>query len=133
MDSAIKTKAVKAEVKQEENVKVEEKFYILDSKVKIKEEKKPELAEICPRKLDIDNFSSSQAEPGPSTSRVVAEVRVRAPPPAPFKIEDPFDLARRARFSPPPPPADRAKRRSVPGGHDSARPRLKFEPYQARR
>ena len=84
-------------------------------------------------KIEVDPLQAVAAEPGPSFARVVAEVRGNTPPPAPLKYEDPFDLAPRARFLPPPPLADRAKRRSIPGGHDSARRRLKFLPYQARR
>ena len=133
MYSTKRVDAVKEEAKEESDVKVEETVYIIDSKVEVKEEKKPELAILRPLKLGIDDQSSSQAEPRPSTSQAVAEVRVGVPPPAPIKFEDPFDLAPRARYSPPPPPADRVKQRSVPGGHESAKPRLKFEPYQARR
>ena len=129
MSSAKKEEAVvKAEADCEE-VKVESSVFIIDSGI----EKKPELATVCPLKVEIDSFQAIAAEPGPSLSRVVAEVRVNTPPPAPLKYEDPFDLAPRARYSPPPPPADRAKRRSIPGGHESAKPRLKFLPYQARR
>ena len=131
MDSAKDPKAVKIEPKEEPDVKIEHQVYTIDQKI----EQKPELATVRPLNVPVSSFRSYQAEPSPSSSRVVAEVRVHAPPPAPVKFEDfdPFDLAPRARFSPPPPPADRAKRRSVPGGHDSARPRLKFSPYQARR
>ena len=128
MDSTKKEEAiVKAEADSE--VKIESSCFIIDSGI----ERKPELATIRPLKVEVDDFRAFAAEPGPSSSRAVAEVRVNAPPPAPLKYEDPFDLAPRARYSPPPPPADRAKRRSVPGGHESARPRLKVAPYQARR
>ena len=85
------------------------------------------------KKEPIDNFCSFQAEPQPSTSRAVAEVRVSTPPLQPDLKFDPFELAPRGRFSPPPPPADRARRRSVPGGHSSATPRRKFQPYQHQR
>ena len=131
MSSAKDPKAVKVEPKEEDpDIKIEQQVFTIDQKV----EQKPELATIRPLRIPVDSCRSYQAEPSPSSSRVVAEVRVHAPPPAPVKFEeDPFDLGPRARFSPPPPPADRAKRRSVPGGHDSARPRLKFSPYQARR
>ena len=127
MNSAKKeAAAVKVE---EEDVKIEEQVIFIDQKVELK----PELATVRPLSV-VDDLSTRQAEPSPSTSRVVAEVRFQNPTPAPFDFkEDPFDLAPRARFSPPPPPADRAKIRSVPGGHASAKPRLKFEPYQARR
>ena len=131
MDSTKEEKAVKIEPKEEPDIKIEHQLYVIDQKI----EEKPELATVRPLTVPVDSFRSYQAEPSPSSSRVVAEVRVQAPPPAPVKFEDadPFDLAPPARFSPPPPPADRAKRRSVPGGHDSARPRIKFSPYQARR
>ena len=131
MSSAIPCKqeaVVKAEADSEE-VKIEQSVFVIDPEV----ERKPDLATIRPLKVEIDPLQVITAEPGPSSARVVAEVRVNTPPPAPFKVKDPFDLAPRARYSPPPPPADRAKRRSVPGGHESARPRLKFLPYQARR
>ena len=109
-----------------------EEVFIIDNKT----EEKVDLAKVCPLKLEpIANFEDSTAEPKPSTSRaaVLAEVRLGAPPPAPDLKWDPFELAPRAQFSPPPPPADRAKRRSVPGGHASAIPRLKFLPYPPRR
>ena len=110
-----------------------EEVFVIDEKVKVK----VDLAKVRPLQLKeepIDNFQDSTAEPKPSTSRAtVAEVRLGAPPPAPDLKWDPYDLAPRARFSPPPPPADRAKRRSVPGGHASAKPRIKYLPYQSRR
>ena len=80
----------------------------------------------------VDDFSGFEAEPQPSSSRAIAEVRVATPPLPEVKF-DPFCFAPRGRFLPPPPPADRARRRSVPGGHASATPRLKFQPYQHRR
>ena len=125
-----KEAVVKAEADSEE-IKIEQAVFAIDDSVEVK----PDLATVRPLKLEVNDLTAASAEPIPSTSRAVAEVRVGPPPPAPlkFEIEDPFSLAPRARFSPPPPPADRAKRRSVPGGHDSARPRLKYLPYQARR
>ena len=108
---------------------IKEEVFIIDDEVKV------DLAKVRPLKLEPVDRDIAHAEPQPSSSSAaVAEVRLNAPPPAfdDFKV-DPFQLAPRARFSPPPPPAERAKRRSVPGGHDSARPRLKFLPYQARR
>ena len=131
MSSAnIKREAViKAEADSEVEVKIEQAVFCIDSDI----EEKPNLATVRPLKIEVDSLEATAAEPGPSTSRAVAEVRVGAPPPAPIKYEDPFALAPRARHSPPPPPADRAKRRSVPGGHESARPRLKYWPYQHRR
>ena len=132
MDSAnIKREAViKAEADSEVEIKIEQAVYCIDSDI----EEKPNLATVRPLKLEIDDLATVAAEPQPSTSRAVAEVRVGLPPPAPIKKEeDPFALAPRASRSPPAPPADRAKRRSVPGGHESARPRLKYWPYQHRR
>ena len=128
MSSACKKEA-SVKVEANSNIKEEESVFIIDASV----EEKPDLAIIRPLKLEVDSLEAIDSEPGPSVARAVAEVRVGTPPPAPIKYEDPFALAPRARFSPPPPPADRAKRRSVPGGHDSARPRLKYLPYQARR
>ena len=126
----IKREAViKAEADSEVEVKIEHAVYCIDDSI----EEKPNLATVRPLKLEIDNLATVAAEPQPSTSRAVAEVRVGLPPPAPIKYEDPFALAPRASRSPPAPPADRAKRRSVPGGHESARPRLKYWPYQHRR
>ena len=123
MDSTKKMEADKAEIK------IEEEAYIINGDIK------PSLATVRPLKLEpVVDFNATQAEPAPCCSSVLAEVRVQAPPPdfKDFKL-DPFDLAPRARHSPPPPPAFRAKRRSVPGGHASATPRLKYQPYQARR
>ena len=126
MDSSYEAKAVKAEVK------IEEEVFCIDGD-DVKPDIKPSLATVRPLKLEpVDDFGTAQAEPAPSSSSMVAEVRFQAPLPPDQKF-DPFDLAPRARFSPPPPPAFRAKRRSVPGGHASATPRLKFQPYQARR
>ena len=124
-----KEAVVKAEADSE--VKIEQCVFGIDDSIEVK----PDLATVRPLKLEVNDFTATSAEPIPSTSRAVAEVRVGPPPPAPFKFEseDPFSLAPRASRSPPPPPADRAKRRSVPGGHESARPRLKYWPYQHRR
>ena len=122
--------AVKAEADSEVDIKIEQAIFAIDDS---DIEEKPNLATVRPLKIEVDPLEATTAEPSPSTSRAVAEVRVGAPPPAYIKYEDPFALAPRARYSPPPPPADRAKRRSVPGGHESARPRLKYWPYQHRR
>ena len=126
MSSAIKAEAVKAEVKEDPDIIIKEEVYA----IKEEEDSEPDLATVRPIRIEQEY----QAEPRPSTSRaVVAEVRVHAPPPAQEFKFDPFELGPRPRSSPPPPPAYRAKRRSVPGGHASAQPRLKFQPYQARR
>ena len=129
MDSAIKREADNGTQVKEEEV------FIIDNK----DEVKVDLARVRPLKIEqpIDEFRAAEAEPKPSTSRaaVLAEVRLHAPPPGPEDFKwDTYELAPRGnRLSPPPPPADRAKRRSVPGGHASATPRLKFSPYQTRR
>ena len=128
MDSPSQAEAVKAEVKEEDIIIKEEVFTIKE------EEEKPDLATIRPLTSEPVVRDSIQVEPTPSTSRAaVAEVRVYAPPPAQEFKYDPFNLAPRSRVSPPPPPAFKAKRRSLPGGHASAQPRLKFQSYQARR
>ena len=121
--------------KPEAALKIEPKEEIKEETFKI-EEDPIHLVTIRPIKIEkepIDNFQGINAEPQPSTSQAVAEVRVDTPPLPPDFKWDPFELAPRGRFSPPPPPADRAKRRSIPGGHASATPRLKFSPYQPRR
>ena len=101
MDSTKKMEAGKAEIK------IEEELYVIDGD--IKPEFKPSLATVRPLKIEpVDDFSAAQAEPAPSSSSVLAEVRFWAPPPPDQKF-DPFDLAPRARYSPPPPPAFRAK------------------------
>ena len=128
MDSPSQAEAVKAEVKEEDIIIKEEVFTIKE------EEEKPDLATIRPLTSEPVVRDSIQVEPTPSTFRAaVAEVRVYAPPPAQEFKYDPFDLAPRSGVSPPPPPAFKAKRRSLPGGHASAQPRLKFQSYQARR
>ena len=122
MDPAIKDEACG-------DIQVKEEVYVIEDEVKV------DLAKIRPLKLEPVKNEVTIAEPQPShLSAAVAEVRLQAPAPAPIDYKwDPFNFAPRARFSPPPPPANWAKRRSVPGGHDLARPRLKFAPYQARR
>ena len=106
---------------KEETFKIEEPIHLVTIRpLEIKKEE------------EVNDFRGFEAEPQPSSSQAVAEVRVDAPPPPDFKW-DPFELAPRGRLSPPPPPAERAKRRSVPSGHASATPRLKFLPYQPRR
>ena len=130
MSSAIRAEAVKAEIKEDPDLIIKEEVFV----IKEEEDSKPDLATVRPIQIEKTEQDCLQAEPRPSTSRaVVAEVRVHAPPPAQDLKFDPFDLGPRPRSSPPPPPAYRAKRRSVPGGHASAQPRLKFQPYQARR
>ena len=128
MYSASRAEAVKAKIKEEDIIIKEEVFTIKE------EEEKPDLATIRPLTSKPVVRDSIQVEPTPSTSRAaVAEVRVYAPPPAQEFKYDPFNLAPRSRVSPPSPPAFKAKRRSLPGGHTSAQPRLKFQSYQARR
>ena len=121
-----------SKLKLEAGVKVEpqpkEEEFIIDSEDEIKIEP----ARIRPVK--VEDFKFLEAEPRPSTSgAALAEVRLQAPPAAPDYKWDPYELGPRANRLSPPPPADRAKRRSVPGGHASAKPRIKFVPYQPRR
>ena len=111
--------------------KEEESFEIKEEPIHLVTLRPAEVEELK-KEEPIDDFQCLQAEPQPSTSRAVAEVRVSTPPLPEFKV-DPFCFAPRGRFSPPPPPADRARRRSIPGGHASATPRLKFQPYQHKR
>ena len=126
-----------APVKQEvADIKVEpkEEVFVINEEV---EDSPVELQTILPLKLDIpvNKISSIEVEPRPSTSRAVLAKVVchqNRPLTQPFKY-DLFDLAPRARFSPPPPPTDQVKRRSIPGGHASATPKVKFSPYQVRR
>ena len=99
-----------------------------------------ELQQIKPLKIKtpVHDIASVDAKPKPSSSRaVLAEVVVchNRPLAPPFvKQEDnPFELAPKARLSPPLVPANMVKRRKVPNGHASAKPRLKVCPYQARR
>ena len=117
--------------KLEAGIKVEpqqEEEFIIDSE----DEVKIEPARIRPVK--VEDLKFFEAEPKPSTSgAALAEVRLQAPPAAPEYKWDPYELGPRASRLSPPPPADRAKRRSVPGGHASAKPRIKFVPYQPRR
>ena len=125
-------------MKSEADCKIEPKEEVKEEEFEIKIEEDPiVLATVRPIDLvkpePVDDFRSFQAEPQPSSSRAIAEVRVATPPLPPEVKFDPFDLAPRGRFSPPPPPADRARRRSVPGGHSSATPRRKFHPYQHQR
>ena len=92
------------------------------------------LAMVRPLKLEPVSNPQVDAKPSPSTSRaVLAEVKVESFDPAPPLKWDLYELAPRSCLSPPPPPADQVKRRSVPGGHASATPRLKYAPYQTRR
>ena len=123
----LSTQKLEAGLKIEPDIK-EETFKIEDD---------IQLVTIRPLKVEkkepVNDFRRIDVEPQPSTSRAVAEVRVDTPPLPPDFKWDPFELAPRGRFSPPPPPADRAKRRSIPGGHASATPCLKFLPYQPRR
>ena len=52
--------------------------FVIDKKI----EEKVDLARVRPLKLEpVDDYKDSTAEPQPSTSRAVAEVRLNAPPP----------------------------------------------------
>ena len=118
MDSSSKP-GPPAEVKIEE-----EHFYIGRGR----EEAIPFKKEVAP--VPVEDFSARPEEPQPSTSTQVAEIRcsgdttVKEEP----DDDDPYDLSPTAQVKWDP-PADAAKRRSVPGGCDSKKPRLKRFPH----
>ena len=117
-----------------EEVEVKEKVFIINNKT---ENFPIQLQRIRPINLEVpvNNISSLDAKPQPSTLRagLAKEVCHKGPPAQPFFKQDPYDLAPRGCFSPPPPPAEWVKCCLLPGGHASATPRLRFCPYQARR
>ena len=85
-------------MKQEADLKIEPKREIKEEEFEIKIEEDPIiLATIRPIDLvkpePVDDFRSFQAEPQPSSSWAIAEVRVSAPPLQPEVKFDPFDLA----------------------------------------
>ena len=108
-------------------VKIEEEHYLIGTAPRRRGR-----AEAIPFKREValvavEDFSSRQEEPQPSTSAQVAEVRYRGD----VKEEpddDPYDLSPTAQVKWDP-PADAAKRRLVPGGCDSKKPRLKRFPH----
>ena len=102
-------------------VKIEETHYIIGAAPpgqRRRAEAIPFKREVAP--VPIEDFSSQPEEPQPSTSAQVAEVRymsnvaVKEEEP-----EDPYDLSPAAQVKWDP-PADAAKRRSVPGGWNPA-------------
>ena len=105
-------------------VKIEEEHYHIG---RGRAEAIPFKREVAP--VAVEDFESRTEEPQPSTSTQVAEVRFRGD--ATIKEEpedDPYDLSPTAQVKWDP-PADAAKRRSVPGGCDSKKPRLKRFPH----
>ena len=105
-------------------VKIKEEHYCIG---RGRAEAIPFKREVAP--VAVEDFSSRPEEPQPSTSTQVAEIRYRGD--ATVKEEpddDPYDLSPTAQVKWDP-PADAAKRRSVPGGCDSKKPRLKRFPH----
>ena len=110
-------------------VKIEEEHYLIGTapRRRGRAEAIPFKREVAP--VAVEDFSSRPEEPQPSTSTQVAEIRCGSD--ATVKEEpdddDPYDLSPTAQVKWDP-PADAAKRRSVPGGCDSKKPRLKRFP-----
>lgn len=106
-------------------VKIEEEHFYIGRRGR--EEAIPFKKEVAP--VPVEDFSALPEEPQPSTSTQVAEIRcsgdttVKEEP----DDDDPYDLSPTAQVKWDP-PADAAKRRSVPGGCDSKKPRLKRFP-----
>ena len=110
-------------------VKIEEEHFCIGTapRRRGRAEAIPFKREVAP--VAVEDFSSRPEEPQPSTSTQVAEIRYRGD--ATVKEEpddDPYDLSPTAQVKWDP-PADAAKRRSVPGGCDSKKPRLKRFPH----
>ena len=108
-------------------VKIEEEHYLIGTapRRRGRAEAIPFKREVAP--VAVEDFSSRPEEPQPSTSAQVAEIRYRGD----VKEEpddDPYNLSPTAQVKWDP-PADAAKRRSVPGGCDSKKPRLKRFPH----
>ena len=115
---------------QPAKVKIEEEHFLIGTapRRRGRAEAIPFKREVAP--VAVDDLSAQQEEPQPSTSTQVAEIRCRGD--ATVKEEpdddDPYDLSPTAQVKWDP-PADAAKRRSVPGGCDSKKPRLKRFPH----
>ena len=110
-------------------VKIEEEHFCIGTapRRRGRAEAIPFKREVAP--VAVEDFSSRPEEPQPSTSTQVAEIRYRGD--ATVKEEpddDPYDLSPTAQVKWDP-PADAAKRRSVPGGCNSKKPRLKRFPH----
>ena len=103
-------------------VKIEEEHYCIG---RGRAEAIPFKREVAP--VAVEDFSSRPEEPQPSTSAQVAEIRYRGDVAVKEPNEDPYDLSPAAQVKWDP-PADAAKRRSVPGGWNSKKPRIKRFP-----
>ena len=110
-------------------VKIEEEHYLIVTappRRRGRAEAIPFKREVAP--VAVEDFSSRPEEPQPSTSAQVAEIRYRGDDAVKEEPDDdPYDLSPTAQVKWDP-PADAAKRRSVPGGCDSKKPRLKRFP-----
>ena len=116
-------------------VKIEEEHYCIGTapRRRGREEAIPFKREVAP--VAVEDFESRTEEPQPSTSTQVAEIRFRGDATIKEEPEDnpydltalrPYDLTAQVKWDP---PADAAKRRSVPGGCNSKRPRIKRFPH----
>ena len=105
-------------------VKIEEEHYLIGTapRRRGRAEAIPFKREVAP--VPVEDFSSQPEEPQPSTSAQVAEVRCMSNVAVKEEPEDPYDLSPAAQVKWDP-PADAAKRRLVPGGWNSKRPRIK--------
>ena len=114
---------------QPAEVKIEEEHFLIGTapRRRGRAEAIPFKREVAP--VPVEDFSSQPEEPQPSTSAQVAEVRYRSDVAVKEEEpEDPYDLSPAAQVKWDP-PADAAKRRSVPGGCDSKKPCLKRFPH----
>ena len=110
---------------QPAEVKIEEEHFLIGTapRRRGRAEAIPFKREVAP--VTVDNLSAQHEEPQPSTSTQVAEVRYRGDVAVKEEEpEDPYDLSPAAQVKWDP-PADAAKRRSVPGGWNSKKPRIK--------
>ena len=122
MDSSIKK-----ETGPPAEIKIEEEHYLIGTapRRRGRAEAIPFKREVAP--VAVEDFSSRPEEPQPSTSAQVAEVRYRGDIAVKEENEDPYDLSPAAQIKWDP-PVDAAKRRLVPGGWISKKPRIKRFP-----
>ena len=123
MDSSKKETGPPAEIK------IEEEHHLIGTapRRRGRAEAIPFKREIAP--VAVEDFNTQPEEPQPSTSTQVAEIRFRGDVVVKEEPDsDPYDLSPTAQVKWDP-PADAAKRRSVPGGCDSKKPRLKRFPH----
>ena len=113
---------------QPAEVKIEEEHFLIGTapRRRGRADAIPFKREVAP--VPVEDFNSQPEEPQPSTSAQVAEVRYRSNVAVKEEPEDPYDLSPAAQVKWDP-PADAAKRRSVPGGCNSKKPRLKRFPH----